>query len=71
MAAANEFTGKKLQTGIPSKEFEENWDRLLANNPRSFPEDFELENGKYQCRCSSCRKLFIGLKGRMFCKECN
>jgi hypothetical protein len=47
---------------------------LLVNfleDPRSFSEDFEHENGKYLNRCISCNELFLGLKRRVVCKLCS
>jgi hypothetical protein len=37
---------------------------------RSFPEDYHLENGQYQCNCIFCGKLFYGHKRRVTCKKC-
>ncbi len=38
--------------------------------PRNWPEDFSHENGKYQCRCSTCGSTFLGHKRRVTCKVC-
>lgn len=35
-----------------------------------WPEDFEHENGRYQCKCSACGETFIGHKRRVVCKAC-
>jgi hypothetical protein len=37
---------------------------------RDWPEDFEHENGNYQCQCTICKEFFIGEKGRVTCKQC-
>lgn len=70
MAASNEFTGKKLQTGIPSAEYSKGYDLILENSPRSFPEDYSQENGKNQNRCVKCRNLFLGNKDKIVCRIC-
>lgn len=40
------------------------------NNESNFPEDFQLENGNYQVKCSHCEQLFLGYKRRFYCKKC-
>lgn len=35
-----------------------------------YPEDFELENGKYHRRCCKCKIIFTGHKRRVICKHC-
>jgi hypothetical protein len=42
----------------------------LFTQKASFQEDFEHENGKYTCKCWTCKKPFIGHKGRTTCKHC-
>lgn len=42
-----------------------------SNNPKDWPEDFELENGCYMNRCFYCKELFMGYKRRIVCKECD
>jgi hypothetical protein len=42
----------------------------LSKSPRSFPEDFVLENGNYLCSCRTCAQLFLGHKHRGTCKLC-
>lgn len=44
---------------IPTDDIEGDW-----------PEDFQHENGCYQCRCCNCEKYFIGYKRRVQCKKC-
>jgi len=39
--------------------------------PVDWEEDFKLENGNYQCQCTTCRQLFIGHKRRITCKLCS
>lgn len=43
---------------------------LYENDPRSFQEDFQHENGQYFCECSSCKQRFMGHKRRHTCKVC-
>lgn len=44
---------------------------MRSDNPEcDWPEDFEHENGNYQCRCYVCEKLFFGYKRRVKCKAC-
>lgn len=38
---------------------------------RDWTEDFDHENGQYQCRCITCNNLFIGHKRRLVCKVCS
>jgi hypothetical protein len=38
---------------------------------RNWTEDFEHENGNYQCRCIECKNMFIGHKRRVVCKVCD
>lgn len=35
-----------------------------------WPEDYELENGQYFCKCITCSADFIGHKRRHVCKRC-
>lgn len=37
---------------------------------RDWEEDFNHENGNYQCICNSCEEYFIGHKRRVTCKIC-
>jgi hypothetical protein len=37
---------------------------------RSWPEDFEHENGNYCCKCCQCGKMFTGHKRRVVCRVC-
>lgn len=34
-------------------------------------EDFEHENGQYECRCIMCNRSFVGHKRRVICKICH
>ena len=47
----------------------------ILNDPRieyrSWPEDSELENGNYFCKCSKCSQPFIGYKRRVVCRVCH
>lgn len=43
----------------------------LKKSPRSYIEDFHLENGNYVCTCYKCKESFIGYKRRVVCKLCN
>ena len=44
---------------------------LAANAPaNSWPEDFEHENGMYNCVCFTCAETFMGHKHRTVCKKC-
>ena len=36
----------------------------------SWPEDFNHENGNYQCRCQCCMRFFYGHKRRVVCRRC-
>jgi hypothetical protein len=38
--------------------------------PKDWTEDFDKENGNYQCKCLDCGELFIGHKRRIQCKVC-
>lgn len=38
--------------------------------PRDWAEDFDHENGQYQCRCIDCGEGFVGHKRRPVCKLC-
>lgn len=40
------------------------------NKQKDWVEDFEMENGNYQSKCSCCHDFFIGHKRRFICKEC-
>lgn len=45
---------------------------MRSDNPEcDWPEDFEHENGNYQCHCMNCNKLFTGHKRRVRCKVCS
>lgn len=37
---------------------------------RDWIEDFEHENGEYQCRCVVCGEIFFGHKRRVTCRDC-
>ena len=37
---------------------------------RSYPEDFQLDDGNDQKRCSFCAEWFVGLKTRTACRIC-
>ncbi len=39
-------------------------------NPKNYWEDFEDENGNYECKCSECGSSFFGYKRRTVCKDC-
>jgi len=41
-----------------------------APTPKDWPEDWNNENGNYQCVCGDCKQTFIGHKRRIQCKEC-
>lgn len=44
---------------------------MRSDNPEcDFVEDFEHENGNYQCSCYQCGKTFFGYKRRVKCKAC-
>ena len=44
---------------------------LAANAPaNSWAEDFEHENGMYDCTCKTCEEIFMGHKRRIECKKC-
>lgn len=40
------------------------------SSKHSWPEDFEHENGNYNCVCGTCDAYFIGHKRRVQCKAC-
>jgi hypothetical protein len=42
----------------------------LAASPRSWPQDFDYENGNYSCRCRYCKNYFVGHKRRCVCRVC-
>jgi hypothetical protein len=39
-------------------------------HPANWQEDFNHENGQYQCRCVDCQIIFLGHKRRGMCKLC-
>lgn len=39
-------------------------------SPYDWTEDFDKENGKFQQTCDYCKKVFLGHKRRVVCKEC-
>ncbi len=44
---------------------------MKSKNPeRDWPEDANLENGQYSCRCYKCGNEFVGYKRRIACKIC-
>lgn len=71
ITATNNITGASLSSNLGGKAFADGFDRILENSSRSWTEDYNQENGKYQSKCSTCRKLFIGNKHRVICKECS
>jgi hypothetical protein len=42
-----------------------------TGSARDWPEDFQYENGNYQCQCIYCAEYFIGHKRRFVCKVCD
>jgi hypothetical protein len=42
----------------------------MTPSNRDWPEDFELNNGNYFCRCCLCSEQFTGRKRRVICKLC-
>lgn len=38
---------------------------------RDWPEDFAQENGRYENKCSACKRNFMGNKHRRMCKVCS
>lgn len=45
---------------------------MRSDNPEcDWIEDFEHENGNYQCQCMNCNKIFYGHKRRAKCKICS
>jgi hypothetical protein len=44
---------------------------LQEADQRGYPEDADLENGRYGNVCRACGLPFIGHKRRVFCKPCN
>ena len=42
----------------------------LHDSERSFPEDYNHENGQYVNKCFGCNKFFMGHKRRVTCKSC-
>lgn len=45
--------------------------RLRPINERDWEEDFEHENGDYECRCVTCKLMFYGHKRRVVCRACS
>ena len=43
---------------------------MFGDPKKNWQEDYRLDNGNYQCRCVSCKNMFMGLKGRIICREC-
>lgn len=43
----------------------------LYDSARSWPEDYEQENGQYENICCICKERFLGNKHRVVCKECH
>ena len=39
--------------------------------PRDWPEDYDHENGCYECGCAYCGRTFLGYKRRVVCKVCD
>lgn len=46
------------------------WTRVPAAYPRDWAEDVAHENGNYWNECGTCRRMFIGHKRRVTCREC-
>jgi hypothetical protein len=44
--------------------------QINYDSPRNWTEDFQHENGNYQCKCCNCGEFFIGHKRRVVCKVC-
>lgn len=42
----------------------------LRKSDRSYPEDYDHENGNYANQCIDCDQLFMGHKRRVICKKC-
>lgn len=42
----------------------------IYDSPRSWPEDYGLENGRYVNTCKTCSLFFAGHKRRVDCKTC-
>jgi len=42
----------------------------LVTSPRSWAEDFHLDNGNYVNACYACKKYFLGYKRRIVCRSC-
>lgn len=38
--------------------------------PEDWPEDFDHENGNYDCICHDCGLHFMGHKRRIICRSC-
>lgn len=45
--------------------------RKTIESPKSFPEDYSLENGNYFNTCIECKSTFCGYKRRIICKQCS
>src|ERR1700741_4917221 len=46
--------------------------QLIGENPEcNWPEDYDHENGHYQCKCYKCERAFFGNKRRITCKQCD
>ena len=43
----------------------------MPDVPGNWPEDFDHENGQYECRCCICKATFYGHKRRVVCKLCD
>ncbi len=41
-----------------------------AARPMDWVEDFDHENGCYQCKCDRCGGTFTGHKRRVVCRSC-
>ena len=44
--------------------------RKIIESPKSYTEDYPLENGNYFNVCIECKETFCGYKMRVICKEC-
>lgn len=45
--------------------------RYVRPSQHDWPEDFDKENGQYQCKCVVCSVTFTGYKRRVLCKLCD
>ena len=45
--------------------------RFTRPTPGDWVEDFDKDNGQYQCKCTRCTEMFTGYKRRVLCKVCD